>query len=96
MLTITAGCLLSTTALLAQKPCDPGYRLEGDPKVCTQYWINPAIDSQGNLIVADGENNTLRQISPSGIVTTILNNPKGNGPATAVWPPRRCYTNPAQ
>jgi hypothetical protein len=83
VVTIAAVCLISTTSLHAQTRCEPGYRLEGKPKVCTQYWISPAIDSQGNLIVADTGNATIRQISSSGIVTTILNNPNGNGPATS-------------
>ncbi len=67
-------------ALRADGNSDPGYRREGDPKMCTQDYINRSIDANGNLIVTDTENNTIRRISPDGTVTTILNNRNGNGP----------------
>ena len=50
------------------------------PGCALQYYINRSIDANGNLIVTDSENNTIREISPDGTVTTILNNRNGNGP----------------
>ncbi len=88
---------LSISLLAAQAPiktspnadgsCDPGYRLDGNPQICTLYYINRSIDTQGNLIVTDRENHTLRRISPDGMVTTILNNPEGKGPAAPGYSP---------
>jgi hypothetical protein len=87
LLACTAAAAPRQTAVRADGTCDPGYRREGNPKTCTQYYINRNIDADGNLIVVDAENHTLRKISPEGIVTTILNNPKGNGPAPPGYSP---------
>ena len=87
---LIAVLMILTPAAQGQKTgkCEPGYRLEGHPKVCTLYYINQTIDAQGNLIVVDTDTNTIRQISPSGVVTTILNNANGNGPrATGGYSP---------
>jgi sugar lactone lactonase YvrE len=42
-----------------------------------------AVDASGNLFIADTGNNRIRQVSPSGIITTVA----GNGALTADSPP---------
>jgi sugar lactone lactonase YvrE len=37
------------------------------------------VDSNGNVYVADSYNQTIRRISPAGVVTTVAGNPKSSG-----------------
>ena len=66
--------------------------LSGDGGAATQAQLgNPyavAVDSNGNLFIADNQNSVIREIGPNGIITTIAGNGvPGNsgdgGPATA-------------
>ena len=55
-----------------------GYSGDGGPALNAQF-NHPrglAVDSAGNLYVADTDNNVVRRISPDGIVTTVAGNGK--------------------
>ena len=47
-----------------------------------RYWgpMGVAIDTAGTLFVVDSGNNTLRKITPSGLVSTIAGKPRVSGP----------------
>ena len=58
------------------------------------YPAGVAVDGSGNVFVADGDNNTIRKITPDGMVSTIvgvappppLGNVSGPLPASINWP----------
>jgi uncharacterized protein YjiK len=54
----------------------PGYSGDGGPAVDAQlnYPIEVVLDASGNLYVSDHENNRIRKIDTSGIITTIAGN----------------------
>jgi len=58
-----------------------GYSGDNGPAISAQlrYPTGIAVDSQGNLFIADGGNNRIRKVDPSGIITTVA----GNGMAPA-------------
>jgi hypothetical protein len=53
----------------------------GDNVLATNAWLNfpdsIALDTQGNLYIADAGNNRIRKVSTSGVITTVAGN--GNG-----------------
>ncbi|MGD0499911.1 MAG: putative Ig domain-containing protein [Bryobacteraceae bacterium] len=50
-----------------------GYSGDGGPATKARLWVPSAVtlDASGNLYIADTENNVIRRISPSGIITTV-------------------------
>jgi len=72
---LTPGGIISTYAGIGSS----GYSGDGGP--ATSASLNQptgvAADSSGNLYIADRKNNRIRQVSPSGIITTFA----GNGQA---------------
>jgi sugar lactone lactonase YvrE len=50
-----------------------------------------ATDTNGNVYVADTQNNTIRKIAPGGVVTTIAGNPRFYGTADGPGPDARFY-----
>jgi sugar lactone lactonase YvrE len=88
----TGGAL----AVVAGSGYSFGYSGDGGP--ATAALLNSpsgvAVDSAGNLYIADSGNNVIRKVTPSGTITTVAGNGKpgysgDNGPATAaalaVW-----------
>lgn len=66
---------------IAGAPYEPGH---ADGVGATARFRGPcgvALDRQGNLFVADTGNNTIRQITPAGVVTTIGGDPQIYGSA---------------
>jgi trimeric autotransporter adhesin len=70
--------------------CFGGFAGDGGPATAAQLW-NPtdvAFDQQGNLYIADHNNNRVRQVDTTGIITTVAGNGTAGfsgdgGPATA-------------
>jgi len=68
----------------------PGFSGDGGPAGAAQLF-NPqdlAVDSSGNLFIADSSNARIRKVSPAGIITTVAGSGVGGaggdgGPATA-------------
>lgn len=62
----------------------PGYSGDVDGNASSARFWNPqglAIDKTGNVYVADTGNNTVRKITPSGVVSTLPELVQTNGPA---------------
>ncbi|MFE7117923.1 NHL repeat-containing protein [Streptomyces sp. NPDC057654] len=72
---VTPAGIITTVAGNGQ----PGYVSDGGPAVATrlQYPSGVAVDSGGNLYIADCGNHRVRKVTPSGIITTLA----GNGTA---------------
>lgn len=49
------------------------------PQARFYYPLGVAVDRAGNVYVADGDNDTIRQITPAGAVTTIAGQPRVRG-----------------
>jgi uncharacterized protein (TIGR03437 family) len=67
-----------------------GFSGDGGPATSAQLWFPEgiAVDSQGNLFIADHANNRVRKVSPNGIITTVAGNGSAGfsgdgGPATS-------------
>lgn len=63
----------------------PGFSGDGGPATAAQL-SNPgglATDAAGNLYIADPGNNSVRKVSPAGVITTVA----GSGPFTGPVPP---------
>jgi sugar lactone lactonase YvrE len=72
---ITPEAVVSTVAGSRQTGSD-----DGPGSVARfRHPTGAAVDKSGSLFVVDGDNNTIRQISPSGIVTTIAGLPGESG-----------------
>jgi hypothetical protein len=59
----------------------PGYSGDGGPAVDARL-DNPsglAINAQGDLFIADTDNNVIREVTPKGIIHTIAGDPRGRG-----------------
>ena len=71
-----------------------GYSGDGGPATKAQLGqpSGVAVDAQGNIYIADGRNNRVRKVTPSGKITTIAGNGQGDvegegdgGPATSAF-----------
>ena len=91
---VTPDGIISTIA--GNSPAGPnpgavqgGFSGDGGPAVNAQlsFPADVALDSAGNVFIADGSNNRIRKISPDGIITTVAGNGApgysgDDGPAT--------------
>ena len=62
----------------------PGFPSFGDGTGDTAYFHSPsgvAVDSAGDLVVADTDNNMIRKVTPSGVVTTLAGLAESRGSA---------------
>jgi uncharacterized protein (TIGR03437 family) len=71
-------------------PIDGGYSGDGGPAVGAEFDgpVAVAVDTSGNLFIADSCNNRIRRVSPSGIISTVVGNGSmdysgDGGPATS-------------
>jgi sugar lactone lactonase YvrE len=64
----------------------------GDGGPATSAWLNEptgvAVDTSGNLFIADADNNRVRKVTPAGVISTVAGNGSGGfggdgGPATS-------------
>src|SRR5262249_8095260 len=67
-----------------------GFSGDGGPAVAAQLWNPGAVifDASGNLLISDNQNNRIRLVNGSGVITTIAGNGVfgsggDNGPATS-------------
>jgi len=83
---VSAGGIVTTVA------GTPNYRFSGDGGPATSAWLwgpyGVAVDSSGNLFIADTNNRRIRKVTPGGIITTVAGNGEtgfsgDGGPATA-------------
>ena len=70
----------------------PGYASMADGTGDSAYFHSPsgvAVDSAGDLVVADTENNMIRKVTAEGVVTTLAGNTGGcgreDGTGSAAW-----------
>ena len=49
--------------------------------------IDVDVDAEGNLFIADEDNQRIRKVSPSGIITTVAGSGLRAFRETGVWPP---------
>lgn len=73
---ISPGGIVTT---LAGKPGERG-SADGTESARFSQPMGVAVDSRGNVFVADHGNDAIRQITPQGVVTTVAGRPGGGGP----------------
>ena len=71
-----------------------GYLGDGGPATATELnspW-SVAVDAAGNLIIADSANNRIREVSPSGTITTLAGYGQSgyNGDGGPLWASGTC------
>jgi len=69
---------------------NPGYNGDGGPATSAELHFprGVAVDSTGNLYIADSGNNVIRKVTPAGVISTVAGNGIGgyegdDGPATS-------------
>ncbi|MFZ5531826.1 MAG: Ig-like domain-containing protein, partial [Pseudomonadota bacterium] len=82
---VTPDGLISTVAGNGSR----GFSGDGGPATAARlgYPSGVAVDAQGNLYIADRDNNRIRQVTPDGLISTVAGGIQGfsgdGGPATA-------------
>ena len=53
-----------------------GFSGDGGPAVDASFYLpqTVAVDSEGNIFIADGPNRRIRKVDTSGIITTVVGN----------------------
>ena len=78
---VTPDGIITTIAGISPKGSNPGearggFSGDGGPAVDAQlsFPVDVALDSAGNIFIADSGNNRIREVSPDGIIKTVAGN----------------------
>ncbi len=89
----SGGTIVPGLAVFAGVPSGRG-SADGTGAAARFYWpVGVAVDGSGNFFVADTDNNTIRRITPAGVVTTLAGtagssgSADGTGAAARFWNP---------